>query len=243
VRLNKFNDAAQAFKVATSLSPGMTKGHKWLADLYENELSNPAEAKIHLDFLAKNIKGEVIVVSGLPRSGTSMMMQILNAGKLELLTDDKRDADNNNPKGYYEYEPVKKLMIDKSWLPNAKGKVVKVIAQLLPYLPPNFNYKIIFMRRPMSEVLKSQQIMLGREKDVKTKAFPSGLNKAFEKQLNRVDEWIESQPNIDVINVNYKDVIENPTAELESLVSFLDRDIDLNLLKSAIDKKLYRNKS
>ena len=99
------------------------------------------------------------------------------------------------------------------------------------------------MRRPMNEVLKSQQIMLGREKDVKTKAFPSGLNKAFQKQLDRVDEWIESQPNIDVINVNYKDVIENPTAELESLVSFLDREIDLNLLKSAIDKKLYRNKS
>ena len=243
VRLNKFNEAAQAFKVATSLSPGMTKAHKWLADLYENELSNPLEAKIHLDFLAKNIKGEVIVVSGLPRSGTSMMMQILNAGKLDILTDDKRDADNNNPKGYYEYEPVKKLMIDKSWLPNAKGKVVKVIAQLLPYLPSNFNYKIIFMRRPMNEVLKSQQIMLGREKDVKTKAFPSGLNKAFQKQLDRVDEWIESQPNIDVINVNYKEVIENPTAELESLVSFLDREIDSNLMKSAIDEKLYRNKS
>lgn len=243
VRLTKYKEAAQAFKAAISLAPGMTKGHKWLADLYENELANPAEAKLHLDFLANNIKGEVIIVSGLPRSGTSMMMQMLSAANLELLKDNKRDADNNNPKGYYEYEPVKKLMVDKSWMPKAQGKVVKIIAQLLPYLPNDFNYKIIFMRRPMSEVLKSQQIMLGREKDVKSKAFPSGLNEAFQKQLDRVDEWIESQPNIDFININYKEVIENPSVELESLVSFLDKEIDVNLLRSAIDGKLYRNKS
>ncbi|MBG15829.1 MAG: hypothetical protein CL853_05700 [Crocinitomicaceae bacterium] len=243
VRLNKYKEAEQAFKAAVSLAPGMTKGHKWLADLYQNELSDPQKAKVHLDFLSNNIKGEIIIVSGLPRSGTSMMMQILSAGGLDILTDKKRTPDDNNPRGYFEYEPVKKLMIDKSWLPQAKGKVVKVIAQLIPYLPSNFNYKIVFMRRPMDEVLKSQQVMLGKEKDVKSKAFPSGLNNAFQKQLNRVDEWIESQANIDVININYKDIISSPENELESLVSFLDKPLEIDKLKSAIDKKLYRNKS
>tara|TARA_B100000401_G_C52698713_1_gene668011 strand:- start:9 stop:1046 length:1038 start_codon:yes stop_codon:yes gene_type:complete len=243
VRLNKYKEAEQAFKAAVSLAPGMTKGHKWLADLYQNELSNPQKAKVHMDFLSNNIKGEIIIVSGLPRSGTSMMMQILSAGGLDILTDKKRTPDDNNPRGYYEYEPVKKLMIDKSWLPQAKGKVVKVIAQLIPYLPSNFNYKIVFMRRPMDEVLKSQQVMLGKEKDVKSKAFPSGLNNAFQKQLNRVDEWVESQANIDVININYKDIISSPENELESLVSFLDKPLEIDKLKSAIDKKLYRNKS
>ena len=243
VRMKKYEEAEKAFMAAVSLAPGMTKGHKWLADLYQNELSNPEKAKSHLEFLSNNIKGEIIIVSGLPRSGTSMMMQILKAGGLDILSDQKRVADKNNPRGYFEYEPVKKLMNDKTWLPNAKGKVVKVIAQLIPYLPSNFNYKIIFMRRPMHEVLKSQQIMLGKDKDVQSKTFPTGLNDAFLKQLNRVEEWIESQPNIDVLDMNYKDVVALSESEFDSLISFLDKPLDVEKLKSAIDNKLYRNKS
>ena len=99
------------------------------------------------------------------------------------------------------------------------------------------------MRRPMHEVLKSQQIMLGKDKDVKSKTFPTGLNDAFLKQLNRVEEWIESQPNIDVIDMNYKDVVALSEAEFDSLISFLDKPLDVEKLKSAIDNKLYRNKS
>ena len=99
------------------------------------------------------------------------------------------------------------------------------------------------MRRPMHEVLKSQQIMLGKDKDVESKAFPTGLNDAFLKQLNRVEEWIESQPNIDVIDMNYKDVVALSETELDSLISFLDKPLDVEKLKSAIDNKLYRNKS
>ena len=171
-----------------------------------------------------------------------MMMQILDAAELDVLTDKKREPDNNNPKGYYEYEPVKKLMVDKSWLPNAEGKVVKVIAQLLPYLPANYNYKIIFMRRDMAEVLTSQQVMLGKEKDISKKAFPTGLNDAFTKQLNNVENWIESQPNIDILNVNYKNVIDNSKEELESIASFLGFEFDEKKTKNVIDKKLYRNR-
>ncbi|MFL2571488.1 MAG: alkaline phosphatase family protein [Parvicellaceae bacterium] len=242
VKLNKHVEAEQAFKAAVSLSPGMTKAHKWLADLYENELNQPEKAKEHHAFLKQNIRGEITIVSGLPRSGTSMMMQILDAAELDVLTDKKREPDNNNPKGYYEYEPVKKLMVDKSWLPNAEGKVVKVIAQLLPYLPANYNYKIIFMRRDMAEVLTSQQVMLGKEKDISKKAFPTGLNDAFTKQLNNVENWIESQPNIDILNVNYKNVIDNSKEELESIASFLGFEFDEKKTKNVIDKKLYRNR-
>jgi len=242
VKLEKFLDAEQAFKAAISLAPGMTKAHSWLADLYNNELSMPEKAEHHEEFLKNNIMGEIIIVSGLPRSGTSMMMQILEAGGLNILTDKKREADNNNPKGYYEFEKVKKLMIDKSWLPEAKGKVVKIIAQLLPFLPDNFNYKIIFMQRDMTEVLKSQQIMLGKEKDVKSRTFPTGLNDAFTKQLDRVSSWIESKSNIDIININYSDMIDSPESEIESLASFLDKDFDLQKIKSVVDKKLYRNR-
>ena len=119
----------------------------YLEKNYQNELKNPEKAKFHEDFLEKNIKGEITIVSGLPRSGTSMMMQILDAAGMDMLTDKKRKPDNNNPQGYYEFEPVKRLMIDKSWLPEASGKTVKIIAQLLPFLPVSYNYKIIFMRK------------------------------------------------------------------------------------------------
>jgi tetratricopeptide (TPR) repeat protein len=242
MKLGKIKESEQAFKAAISLAPGMTKAHRWLADLYQNELNEPLKAKEHLEFLEKNIKGEVVIVSGLPRSGTSMMMQILDAVGMDILTDQNRKADENNPKGYYEYDPVKKLMVDKSWLPIAKGKVVKVIAQLLPYLPSNYDYKVIFMRREMSEVLKSQQIMLGKEKDVSKKAFPTGLNDAFLKQLSRVETWIESQPNIDVLNVNYKDVIDQPTDEVEAISAFLGLEIDAKKVNNVIDESLYRNR-
>lgn len=243
VKTGNIAEAAQAFEVAVSITPGMTKAHRWLADLYENELNNKDKAKEHLEFIENNIRGEITIVSGLPRSGTSMMMQILDAAGVPILTDKERTPDNNNPKGYYEFEPVKKLMVDKSWLPQAKGKCVKIIAQLLPFLPANYNYKIIFMRRNMDEVLKSQQIMLGKETDVKSKSFPMGLNTAFEKQLKKVENWVDSQPHVEMLNIDYSKVVEEPTEELESILNFLNfENGNLKKMKSMIDKSLYRNK-
>ncbi len=242
VKYGEKENAANAFEAAVALSPGMTKAHRWLADLYQNELNNPEKAKVHLDFLDKNIKGEITIVSGLPRSGTSMMMQILDAAGMDMLTDKKREPDNNNPKGYYEFEPVKRLMVDKSWLPEAAGKTVKIIAQLLPFLPSTYNYKIIFMRRNMVEVLRSQQIMLGKEDEAKAEIFPVTLNEAFEKQLKKVEDWIETQANVEILNVNYADVIENPEEEFESILGFLNINGDLEKMKNMVSKKLYRNK-
>ena len=112
----------------------------------------------------------IVVVSGLPRSGTSLMMQMLQAGGMPLLIDDLRPADTDNPNGYWEYEPVKRLQQDNSWIPQAEGKAVKVVSALLQYLPPQHTYKIIFMQRPMQEVLASQTVMLERRGEQSGKA-------------------------------------------------------------------------
>lgn len=243
MKLKKYEGACHAFETAVSLAPGMTKARKWLIEIYENHIDNPAKAEEHQKFIKDQIKGEIIIVSGLPRSGTSMMMQIMDNGGYDVLTDKLREADNNNPKGYYEYEPVKKLMVDKSWLPEAKGKTIKIIAQLLPFLPSNFDYKIIFMQREMSEVLQSQQIMLGKEKDVKSRAFPTGLNDAFQKQLKKVEAWIDSQPNVQQLNINYSNVIANPEEEIDNIISFIGKEGDKDAMMKVIDKDLYRNRS
>jgi len=243
MRLEKYEDAGHAFETAVTLAPGMTKARKWLVEIYEKYISNPVKADEHNKFINDQIKGEIIIVSGLPRSGTSMMMQILDKGGYEVLTDKLREADSNNPKGYYEYEPVKKLMVDKSWLPEAKGKTIKIIAQLLPFLPSNYDYKIIFMEREMSEVLQSQQIMLGKEKDVKSKAFPLGLNDAFQKQLVKVEAWIESQPNVQQLRVQYSNVISNPEEEVDNIISFLGKEGDKENMMEVVDRDLYRNRS
>src|SRR5262247_1316470 len=117
----------------------------------------------------------IVVVSGLPRSGTLLMMQMLQVGGMSLLTDALRSVDADNPNGYWEYEPVKRLQQDNSWIPKAEGKAVKVISALLQYLPPQHTYKIIFMQRPMQEVLVSQTVMLERRGEQRGKADDTAL--------------------------------------------------------------------
>lgn len=242
-KLGKYEEAAQAFELAISMSPGITKARKWLIEIYKNQLNQLEKVAEHEIFIKEKIKGEIVIVSGLPRSGTSMMMQILDHGGYDVLTDKIREPDANNPKGYYEYEPVKSLIVDKSWLPAAQGKAVKIIAQLLPFLPSNYDYKIIFMRRAMSEVLKSQQIMLGKVKDVKLKAFPMGLNDTFQKQLVKVETWIDSQPNVEMLSVDYSNVIANPAVEISNVISFLSKSGNKEKMIKVVDRSLYRNKS
>ncbi|MFC2085810.1 hypothetical protein ACFLRO_01215, partial [Bacteroidota bacterium] len=130
--------------------------------IYRTYLDNEDKATKHAEHFDQAIKGTITVVSGLPRSGTSMMMQMLDKGGLEPFVDDKREADENNPRGYYEHEAVKSLARNKQWLPQAEGKVVKVIANLLTHLPANFHYRVIFMERDITEIVTSQKRMLKR---------------------------------------------------------------------------------
>lgn len=239
-RKGEYQDAANAFEVTVRLSPGMSKAHQWLAEIYKNHLNQPEKAKEHEDFVNQNIVGEIVIVSGLPRSGTSMMMQMLKQGGLPILTDEERLADDNNPKGYLEFEKVKKLHLDQTWLDEAAGKGVKIITQLLNYLPEKFNYKIIMMERDLTEVIKSQQKMLG--KNTREDTLPLPLFNAFRTQMEKTDAWIASQPRIDMIKVNYSDVIENPVQEAERVASFVNQNLNVENMATVVDPTLYRNR-
>lgn len=182
----------------------------------------------------------VIVVSGLPRSGTSVMMQMLARGGVEIVTDSIRAADTDNPRGYYEFERVKKIKEDKAWLPGARGKAVKMVSQLLYELPATEQYRIIFMERDLDEVLASQEKMLERLGKVAAPREP--MERAFRIHLERVDAWLKSQHNSAVLRVNYKDLVEKPEAIARRVCEFLGILTHAQDMADAVDPALYRNK-
>jgi hypothetical protein len=188
-------------------------------------------------------RNHLIVVSGLPRSGTSMMMKMLESGGLEILTDNLRKADANNPKGYYEFERVKQLKNgDFAWLSDAIGKVVKIVTGLIMFLPADFNYKVIFMQRDLKEVLSSQRKMLGRLGKGDDHIPDDKLEKIYQEHLNYVSAWLSKQPNVEVLYVNYNTMLGNPTTSLAKIIAFLGGDMRVELMVNVVDKELYREK-
>lgn len=185
----------------------------------------------------------VTVVSGLPRSGTSMMMKMLDEGGLPPLTDGIRTADKDNPKGYYEFERVKKLVDgDIAWVPEAQGKAVKVIAALVQYLPPDYVYKMIFMQRNIDEILSSQRQMLVRRGEPTDTVDDGELATLFRKHLDQVTAWIALQPNIDVLYVNYNKVLADPNGHAQEINRFLGNTLDAGKMAQVIDPDLYRQR-
>jgi hypothetical protein len=185
----------------------------------------------------------VTIVSGLPRSGTSMMMKMLEAGGLPPLTDNLRTADEDNPKGYYEFERVKQLPKgDVAWLPEAQGKVVKVIAALLPHLPIGYEYRVIFMQRAMPEVLASQRQMLIRRGEDPDKIPDEVMAKLFEKHLRQVDDWIKRQVNVKRLDVNYNAMLKNPQPFIEQIDTFLNHQLDTMKMAAVVDPALHRQR-
>ncbi|HSD84434.1 MAG TPA: sulfotransferase domain-containing protein [Anaerolineae bacterium] len=186
----------------------------------------------------------VTIVSGLPRSGTSMMMKMLEAGGLPPVTDNLRTADEDNPKGYYEFERVKQLPKgDVAWLPDAQGKVVKVIAALLPHLPGGYHYRIVFMQRAMPEVLASQRQMLIRRGEDPNKIPDEVLAKLFEKHLRQVNDWVVQQPNVERLDVNYNEMLKNPQSFIEQIATFLGNQLDKTRMAAVVDPALHRQRS
>jgi hypothetical protein len=183
---------------------------------------------------------EIIVVSGLPRSGTSLMMQMLDGGGVEIVTDHIRTADTDNPRGYYEFEQVKKIKQDASWLPATRGKAFKMVSQLLYDLPPNERYRVVFMERDLDEVLSSQEKMLQR---LGRNAAPrEQITRAFVLHLKRLHEWLPTQSHIDVLRVPYRELIVNPREQAERVCAFLGLSTDAAELVKAVDPSLYRNR-
>lgn len=181
---------------------------------------------------------EVVIVSGLPRSGTSMMMQMLDATGLPILTDEKRKQDIDNPKGYFEYEKVKGLQKDNTWLHEAEGKTVKVISQLLKFLPRGFRYKIIYMTRDLDEVIESQRVML-RNNGIPAK---KGLGKVYQTEMKKLEQWQSREPGVEIIHVPYVDVLEKPEVQAKRIAEFLNKDLDIDKMIHSVDEKLYRNR-
>jgi len=179
----------------------------------------------------------IAIVSGLPRSGTSMMMQILAAAGIENHTDNLRKADISNPKGYAEYEQVKSLQKDNSFLAEAYGKSLKVVAPLIPALDVNLKYKIVFIERSIDEVLNSQQVMLGKEKE----SYPPALKTAFQGMLNKAYQFAD-QNNIPYITVNHRDLLNGDLKSFESISKFFESSVDAETLLSCVDKSLHRQK-
>lgn len=184
----------------------------------------------------------ITIVSGVPRSGTSMMMQILNAGGIEALTDNIRKADEDNPKGYYEFELVKKTKDDPSWLENAGGMVVKMIYRLIYDLPLDHKYKVVFMRRDLGETLASQKKMLARSGNKGAGLTDEQIAKAFEKQLAQFDSWIAEKDCFEMLDVNYKEVISDPQTHCAKINEFLGGDLNVEKMAAVVDPSLYRNR-
>ncbi len=180
----------------------------------------------------------IIVVSGLPRSGTSMMMQILEAGGMDLLTDNLRPPDSDNPRGYYELQKVKSIREDASWLPDARGKVVKMVSTLLFDLPVTERYKVILMQRSMDQILASQRTMLvnrGLDED----EIPDGeMRLYFEKHLARVEGWLMDRDRIETLVMDYNRIIADPHSELDPLAPFLDIELDSGRMVATVDPSL-----
>ncbi len=186
------------------------------------------------------MNAEIVIVSGLPRSGTSLMMQLLAAGGIEAVTDNVRTADTDNPRGYLEFERVKKIKHDAAWLPECHGKVVKMVSQLLYDLPATERYRIVFMERDLAEVLESQEKMLRRLGH--PTAPRDEMTRAFTLHLNRLHKWLVEQPNMAVLRLDYADIMTRPADEVARVNDFFGGRLDTTAALGAIDHSLYRNR-
>ncbi|MBN2040300.1 MAG: sulfotransferase domain-containing protein [Spirochaetes bacterium] len=186
---------------------------------------------------------DIIIVSGLPRSGTSMMMQMLEAGGLDIMTDGKRTADDNNLKGYYEFEKTRKIKNDISWIQDCGGKAVKIVSPLLYFLPEQNRYRIIFMERDMREIINSQNKMLERLNNAGSGLSDKEMILKNRNHIKDIKEWISARNNMDVIYINYNEVINSSLQKSKEINEFLENKLDTEKMSAVIDRTLYRQRA
>ncbi|WP_432412876.1 alkaline phosphatase family protein [Rasiella sp. SM2506] len=236
-KLGDLENAKVAFENAKRLQPKTFHRAEKAIENIEEKLTG----KLNLSDKSSKAyrKNQITVVSGLPRSGTSVMMQMMEKGGMDLLVDGKREADLSNPKGYYEYEPVMSIHKNNDWLGNSQEKAVKIVAPLLGYLDPQYRYKIIFMKRDLDEVVKSQRVMTGKDPDT----IPVKLYNAYRKQLESIETWKSNEPGVELIYVDYKDVLDDPRKMAKKVQEFIGKDLDIDAMESCVDTSLYRNRA
>lgn len=185
----------------------------------------------------------IYVVSGLPRSGTSMMMKMLEAGGLSALTDNIRTADDDNLQGYYEFERVKAMKDgDTAWVGEAQGKVIKVISALLESLPAGYHYKVIFMEREMMEILASQRKMLERRGKPGNPAEDGKFADLYGKHLEKVKAWLARQENMKVLYVRYNEMLKEPAALAGGVAEFLGIQMNVKAMSEVPQEQYYRQR-
>jgi len=183
----------------------------------------------------------IIIVTGLPRSGTSLLMQMLAAGGIEPLTDEMRTADEDNPRGYFEVEGVKSLNNDNSILQDADGKAVKVVLPLLPHLLPDKHYHVLLIERDLDEIFASQRVMIERHGG--TAHDPATLRPAYDRLLKQCRQMLASSAIVRSLRLSHRWIIENPHETAEHIVQFLGHDLDLEKMSAAIDPALHRQRT
>lgn len=186
----------------------------------------------------------VTVVSGLPRSGTSLAMQMLRAGGVPLLCDDARPADADNPAGYFEYAPVLRSARDTSWVVGARGRAVKVVTPLLRHLPASHAYRVLVLQRDLDEVIASQERMLARRGRAPAEDLaPARLGEIFEAQQAEAAAWLAAQPAFRVLDVSYGALVADPAPIAAAIDAFLGGGLDRTAMRAAVDPRLHRNRA
>jgi len=185
----------------------------------------------------------IIVVSGLPRSGTSMVMNMLDGGGVPVLTDGIRSSDDSNPRGYFEYEPVRELGqdADRSWVLLARGKAVKIISFLLTWLPETYDYRVVFLQRDLDEIIASQNEMLARRGEP-AGAGDATLRHIYAEHLQQIGRFLASRRCFRTLSVDYRDVVDDPERQAWRIRDFLDRSLDIARMAATVDRQLYRHR-
>lgn len=185
----------------------------------------------------------VTVISGLPRSGTSLVMQMLAAGGMPILTDGRREKDESNPRGYFEYEPVKNLRNDNKWLAVSQGQAVKIITQLLPYLALGLQYRIVYVERDLDEVLLSQRRMLERSGQVGFKISDDQLRRTYAAQVSNIRRWLTLQANVKLQTISFRQILDDPSESAIAIAEFLGGTLNVDAMAATVDPSLYRSRA
>jgi predicted AlkP superfamily phosphohydrolase/phosphomutase/tetratricopeptide (TPR) repeat protein len=228
LQLNREEEAVKALQLCVQQAPKHAAAHALLSSIQAGGGGTEHDP--------------IIVVSGLPRSGTSMLMRLLHKGGIPVLTDSNRAEDAHNPLGYFEFDLVKQLPQDNSWVGQACGKAIKVVSPLLRYLPDQYPYYMLHIKRPMLEILVSQEKMKGRKVEEVLKNFPFKMALDFEAEEKRTRTWLNAQPNVKVLELDYQECIADPARTVEQIAAFLPLPLDQAEAKLGINTSLYRNK-
>lgn len=236
-----YDQSKDAFELALTMNAKDIRSRKRLVEIYKNHQKEESKLNLHLEELKKLIQGEIIIVTGLPRSGTSMVMQLLQNSGIDVYADNLKAPDDFNSKGYFESELARSLSFNRSWLSEVVGKAIKIPCDLIEYLPENYNYKIIYIKRDFNEVLKSSMKTKSGLNDNFLNSFPTKLAETYSNYDQIVSDLIALRPMAEVLRLDYNNIINEKTANLNRIIDFTGKG-NLAILEQIVDENLYQTR-